>query len=88
MNKFIKWLIVLPLSITAFLTVSGFVTYLVVSGWLLNYDNQKAAQLCAEDAQEGCPLLWEEYINTKRENERLKLQVRECNVLINQEIED
>jgi len=88
MTKLIKWLIVLPLGITAFVTVSGFMAYLVVSGWLLNHDNQRLAEICAEDAQGGCPLLWQDYINTKQENERLKLQVRECNVLINQEIED
>ncbi len=85
MSNFAKWLIGVPLSITAFLTVVGFVTYLVVSDWVVDFDNRKAAALCAQDAQEGCPLLWEDYVNTKRENERLKLRVRECDVLIPKE---
>ncbi len=91
MNKkaaIVSWLIVLPLSIMAFMAATGFVAYLLVSGWLLNHDNQRLAEMCATDAENGCPLLWQDYTNTKRENERLKLQVRECTVLINQEIED
>ena len=74
--------ILLPLSLTAFAATCTFAYYILSSGWLLDYDNRKMAAVCAEDASEGCPLLWQDYVETKRENRSLKLIVKECSVLI------
>ena len=82
MSNFIRRYVLFPMSFVAFAVTCTFVYYILSSGWLLDYDNRKLAAVCAEDASEGCPLLWQDYLETKRENKTLKLIVKECSVLI------
>ena len=70
------------LSLTSFVVCIGMLVYFWSDDIIVRTDNRRALERCAEEGMKGCPLLFQYTARLERENEILRLQVRECNVLI------